>query len=68
MRGGGRAVGGGGGGKQDYCCGATGRPHVTFKIIRGAQCCLPTIPTPLHDYNMYRRDANICTFSRSSCI
>ena len=23
---------------------------------------------PMHDYNMYRRGANICTFTRSSCI
>ena len=54
-------------GKQDYC-GVTGRPKVTFKIIRGAPCCLPTVPTLMHDYNMHRTGANICTFSRSSCI
>ena len=45
-------------GKQDYC-GATGRSQVTFKIIRGAPCCLPIVPTPMHDYNMHRRGANI---------
>ena len=35
---------GGGGGKQDYY-GATGRQQVTFKIITGAPCCLPTLHT-----------------------
>ena len=59
--------GGGGRGKQDYC-GVTGRPQVTFKIIRGAPCSLPTGPTSMHDYNMHRRGANISTVSRSSCI
>ena len=55
---------GAGRGKQDYC-GATGRPQVTFKIIRGAPCCLPTVPTPVHDYNMHRRGDNICILSVS---
>ena len=61
-------AGGRGGESKHANCRVTGRPHVTFKIIRGAPCSLPTVSTPMHDYNMHRRGANICTVSRSSCI
>ena len=63
MEGGRGGAGGAEGGErgEDYC-GVTGRPQVTFKIIRCALCCLPTVPTTMHDYNMHRRAANICTF------
>ena len=58
-------VGGGGGagkGKQDYC-GATGRPQVTFKIIRGAPCCLPTLPTPVQAaFSLCRAHRLLCWF------
>ena len=40
MRGWGWRGGGGERGKHDYC-GATGRPQVTFKIIRGAPAVYP---------------------------
>ena len=41
----------------------TAGPLVGQRSLSKLLGCLPTVPIPMHDYNMHRRGANICTFS-----